>query len=227
MGVLIPKVSVFFFANLVVVDLARKHQPDVIRRIQPYRPNPDVTGGKGDRKRLNDLPKIIDVAACAPKTARKQGLAAVTEHLGGHPKKFFVGLRFKVILLHIRAACEHPPKEEEYAEERGQPHGMTGIGEVCSKPKRNRIKIGVKRQTAESQFEPDPLGDKIVCPQMHFFKDEILKAKPGQHRAAEQEPVVDILHVQYVIRRKRKHVQLEHHRADQIQPQLCIDKAAF
>jgi len=71
-GILIPKLSVFCPANLVVIGLAGQHKSYIVSRVQPHHPNPKVAGGDGYGNSLNYFSKIVDMTACAPEPISKK-----------------------------------------------------------------------------------------------------------------------------------------------------------
>ena len=104
------------------------------------------------------------MSACAPETIGKQGSVAVGQYFRFDPEEFLVWRNLKEILLHVCAACQYPPAEKECAKKDGRPNGIAGIRKMRGKPKRDGIKIRVKRKTAKSQLEPNAFGDEIICP---------------------------------------------------------------
>ena len=114
--VLVPALPVLFPADLVVVQVPRDEQHDVVERVKPRKRRPRrKPAGERERASLHNLPEVVDVTADAPKAAAQYAVVRprngdVLDHAEEEVSLFF---RPKVKLLEIRKASQDPAREEE------------------------------------------------------------------------------------------------------------------
>ena len=75
--VCVPERSVFGAAYLVIVHLAGKEKADIVKGIEPYLPYFRIACAKGDPYSHEYFPKIVNMAACAPKAVYEEAMFPV------------------------------------------------------------------------------------------------------------------------------------------------------
>ncbi len=113
---------------------------------------------------MDNLAKVVDVPAYAPKSVDEQGVFAVRDRLGREPEESAARSCLEAKLLHVGTTGENPATEEQGPDDRGGPCGDAGVGQVGGKPNSNRVKVRVEGEAAESELEAHPFRNEAVRP---------------------------------------------------------------
>ncbi len=130
-------------------------------------------------------------------------------------------------LLQVGAARQDPAGEEEDQRQRQQRPRRVRVGPFDDRPQADAVEERIEDEAAPAELEADALGEEVVGVEVHLFEDEVLGDEEGEEHGVEQDAGRRIVRVaKDVVRGERQHVQLEHHRAHEVEEHLGVDAAA-
>ena len=165
--------------------------------------------------------------AQSPKTVHQQGPLAIGHHFGCDAQKGLAGVGLEEELLHVRAPGQTPPGQENQHTDIGPPGRLLGIGECRRGPQANGVEVGVEGQAAPTQLEAHALGKNVVGVEVNLLKGQVINNKIGQQQRTHEYARRGVRAIGHVVMGgKRQHIELQHHRTDQVQPHFGVDVAA-